>query len=45
MNKEIKFYDFSKKYYLTTNYINNTSIKDYEPFLNNHNIDFNTVSF
>ena len=45
MNQEIKFYDFTKKYYLTTNYINNTSIKDYEPFLNKHNITFNTVSF
>lgn len=45
MNQEIKFYDFTKKHYLTTNYIDNTSIKDYEPFLNEHNIYFNTVSF
>ena len=45
MNKEIKFYDFNKDIYLITEYISNSSIKDYEVFLNKKNIDLDTVSF
>lgn len=45
MNQEIKFYDFNKNIYLTTIYINNTSIKDYTDFFKTHNININTVSF
>jgi len=45
MNQEIKFYDFNKNIYLTTTYINNSSIKDYTDFFKTHNININTVSF
>ena len=45
MNQEIKFYDFNKNIYLTTIYINNSSIKDYTEFFKTHNININTVSF
>ena len=45
MNQEVKFYDFNKNTYFITNYINNTSIKDYTNFLKTHNIDINTVYF
>ena len=45
MNKEIKFYDFNKDIYFITEYISNSSIKDYKVFLNKNNIDLNEVSF
>ena len=32
MNQEIKFYDFNKNIYLTTIYINNSSIKIIQNF-------------
>ena len=45
MNQEITFFDYNKNTYFNTTFIINGSIKDYEVFLNENNINLNNVIF